>query len=138
MTGRGKAACPSMKSIIADCSRYDWEGDKPIRRIFAKTIIYEMHVGGFTKHPNANIEVIKRGTYTGLTEKIPYLTDLGINAVELLPVYQFDEQDAPDGLINYWGYSPVSLFAPHQGYSSSADPEGVLDEFRDMVKALHV
>jgi len=137
MTGRGKAACPSMKSIIADCSRYDWEGDKPIRRIFAKTIIYEMHVGGFTKHPNANIEVIKRGTYTGLTEKIPYLTDLGINAVELLPVYQFDEQDAPDGLINYWGYSPVSLFAPHQGYSSSDEPLGALDEFRDMVKALH-
>ena len=106
-------------------------------RPFAKTIIYEMHVGGFTKHPNANIEVTKRGTYTGLIKKIPYLTDLGINAVELLPVYQFDEQDAPDGLINYWGYAPVSLFAPHQGYSSSDKPLDVLDEFRDMVKALH-
>jgi len=137
MTIKGKAACPSMKSVIADCSSYDWEGDKPLHRPFAKTIIYEMHVGGFTKHPSAHIEVSKRGTYAGLIEKIPYLTDLGINAVELLPVYQFDEQDAPDGLINYWGYAPVSFFAPHQGYSASADPLGALDEFRDMVKALH-
>lgn len=137
MTAMGKAACPSMKSVVVDCSTYDWEGDKPLRRPFAKTIIYEMHVGGFTKHPSANIEVSKRGTYAGLVEKIPYLTDLGINAVELLPVYQFDEQDAPEGLINYWGYAPVSLFAPHSGYSSSDNPLGVLDEFRDMIKALH-
>ena len=73
----------------------------------------------------------------GLMEKIPYLVDLGITAVELLPVFQFDVQDSPDGLANYWGYSPISLFAPHQGYSSSGNPQGVLDEFRDMVKALH-
>jgi len=137
MEAKGKAGCPSMKSVIVDCSLYDWEEDKPLRRPFAETIIYEMHVGGFTKHPSSNIEISKRGTYLGLVEKIPYLTDLGINAVELLPVYQFDEQDAPDGLVNYWGYSPVSLFAPHPGYSSSANPLGVLDEFRNMVKALH-
>ena len=60
----------------------------------------------------------KRGTYAGLIEKIPYLKDLGITAVELMPVFQFDAQDAPAGLENYWGYSPMSFFAPHGGYSS--------------------
>jgi glycogen operon protein len=83
------------------------------------------------------IEPSKRGTYAGLIEKIPYLVDLGITAVELLPVFQFDEQDCPNDLVNYWGYSPVSFFAPHQGYSSSKEPLRILDEFRDMVKALH-
>ena len=79
----------------------------------------------------------KRGTYAGLVEKIPYLQQLGITAVELLPVFQFDPQDAPAGRTNYWGYSPVSFFAPHQAYSSRQTPLGAVDEFRDMVKALH-
>src|SRR5690606_5214345 len=79
----------------------------------------------------------KAGTYAGLIEKIPYLTDLGVTAVELLPVFQFDPQDAPAGRVNYWGYSPVALFAPHQAYSSRSDRLGALDEFRDMVKAFH-
>ena len=128
---------PSMKSVVADFSLYDWEGDAHLKRPFAKTVIYEMHVGGFTRNPNSMIEPYKRGTYAGLIEKIPYLVDLGITAVELLPVFQFDEQDCPNGLLNYWGYSPVSFFAPHHGYSSSKDPLQVLTEFRDMVKALH-
>ena len=72
-----------------------------------------------------------------MIEKIPYLQDLGITAVELLPVFQFDPQDCPPGLVNYWGYSPVSFFAPHAGYSSRRDPLGPVDEFRDLVKALH-
>jgi glycogen operon protein len=80
---------------------------------------------------------IERGTYAGLVEKIPYLKQLGITAVELLPVFQFDAQDAPAGRTNYWGYSPVSFFAPHQAYSSRQEPLGAVDEFRDMVKALH-
>ena len=96
-----------------------------------------MHVGGFTRHPNSGVSPEKRGTFAGLVEKIPYLKDLGITAVELLPVFQFDWQDAPEGRVNYWGYSPVSFFAPHHAYSSRKDPLGVLDEFRDMVKALH-
>jgi isoamylase len=136
-TGPGKAAYPSMKSVVVDCSAYNWEGDKLLRRPFSQTIIYELHVRGFTRHPSAGIEESKRGTYAGLIEKIPYLVDLGITAVELMPVFQFDVQDGPDGLVNYWGYSPISFFAPHQGYSSSKNPQGVLDEFRDMVKALH-
>jgi glycogen operon protein len=96
-----------------------------------------MHVGGFTRHPNSGISAEKRGTYAGLVEKIPYLQGLGITAVELLPVQQFDEHDSAAVHINYWGYSPLALFAPHAGYSSRRDPLGPVDEFRDMVKALH-
>ncbi len=100
-------------------------------------MIYELHVGGFTRHPSSGVAPAKRGTYAGLIEKIPYLKELGITAVELLPVQQFDEQDAPPGFTNYWGYSPVVFFAPHRGYCSCSDPLGPVDEFRDMVKALH-
>jgi glycogen operon protein len=128
---------PAMKSVVADLSLYDWEDDRHLRRPFAKTVIYEMHVGGFTRNPNSMVDPSKRGTYAGLIEKIPYLKDLGITAVELLPVFQFDEQDCPKGHVNYWGYCPVSFFAPHQGYSSSKEPLSVLNEFRDMVKAFH-
>ena len=126
-----------MKSVVADCSCYDWDGDRHLRRPFSQTIIYEMHVGGFTKHPKAGVTRGKEGTFAGLIEKIPYLSELGVTAVELMPVFQFDEQEAPEGLVNYWGYNPISFFAPHQGYSCSDNPLAVLDEFRDMVKALH-
>ncbi|MFT3766264.1 MAG: alpha-amylase family glycosyl hydrolase [Minicystis sp.] len=71
-----------------------------------------MHVGGFTRHPTSGIAQARRGTYAGLVEKIPYLKDLGITAVELLPVFQFDAQDAPAGKTNVWGYAPLSFFAP--------------------------
>ena len=125
------------KSVVVDPSQYDWEGDTPLNIPFNRTIIYELHVGGFTRHPSSGIDPQKRGTYAGLIEKIPYLQELGITAVELLPVLQFDEQDGPGNLQNYWGYSPLSFFAPHQGYSSRKDPIGPVDEFRDMVKALH-
>jgi isoamylase len=96
-----------------------------------------MHVGGFTRHPSSGVADNKRGTFAGLVEKIPYLQKLGITAIELLPVFQFDPQDCPPGKVNYWGYSPVSFFAPHQSYSSCRDPIAAIDEFRDMVKALH-
>ncbi len=133
----GENTAFAMKSVVADLSTYDWEGDTPLYRPFNKTIIYEMHVGGFTRHPSSRIAKRDRGTYTGLLKKIPYLKELGVTAVELLPVFQFDPQEAAPGLTNYWGYNPVSFFAPHHGYSSSNDPLLVLDEFRDMVKALH-
>ena len=96
-----------------------------------------MHVRGFTRHSSSGVAENRRGTYAGLIEKIPYLQQLGITAVELLPVFQFDAQDCPPGKINYWGYAPVSFFAPHQAYSSRQDLHGPVDEFRDMVKALH-
>ncbi|MFK8115055.1 MAG: glycogen debranching protein GlgX [Rubripirellula sp.] len=127
----------AMKSVVADLTKYDWEGDTPLYRPFNKTIIYEMHVRGFTQHPDSGVPAETRGTYAGLIEKIPYLQELGITAVELLPVFQFDPQESPPGLQNYWGYNPVSFFAPHHAYSSSKSPLGALDEFRDMVKALH-
>ncbi len=133
----GKMATPAMKSVVADPGNYDWEGDKPLRHPFSRTIIYEMHVAGFTKHPNSGVSDQLRGTYCGVIEKIPYLKDLGITAVELLPVFQFDRQDCPEGLVNYWGYSPVSFFAPHLGYGTTNDPLTTLNEFRDMVKAFH-
>jgi glycogen operon protein len=133
----GDNAPVAMKSVVADPARYDWEGDLPLRRPFAETIIYELHVRGFTRHPSSGVSSARHGTYAGLIEKIPYLEDLGITAVELLPVFQFDPQDAPEGRMNYWGYQPVSFFAPHHAYSSRKEPLGVIDEFRDMVKALH-
>jgi isoamylase len=135
--GPGDNAGTAMKSVVVDVSAYDWEGDLPLCRPSARTIVYEMHVGGFTRHPSSGLPAKTRGTFAGLVEKIPYLRSLGITAVELLPVFQFDPQDAPPGLVNYWGYAPVSFFAPHQGYSSHPDPLGAVDEFRDMVKALH-
>ncbi len=133
----GENTATAMKSVVADPSRYDWEGDTPLRHASARTIIYEMHVGGFSRHPGSGVAEQKRGTFPGLVEKIPYLQQLGITAVELLPVFQFDPQDCPPGKVNYWGYSPVSFFAPHHAYSSRRDPLAAVDEFRDMVKALH-
>ncbi len=126
-----------MKSVVTNPHAYDWEGDVPLKRPWSRTIIYEMHVRGFTAHPNSGLEESQRGTYAGLVRKIPYLQQLGITAVELLPVFQFDPQDAPPGRTNYWGYSPVSFFAPHQAYSSRREPLDAVYEFRDMVKALH-
>jgi glycogen operon protein len=134
---RGDNEASSMRSVVADLDRYDWEGDQPLRRESRETVIYELHVGGFTRSPSSGISQEKRGTYAGLVEKIPYLEELGVTAVELMPVCQFDWQDAPPGLENYWGYSPVSFFALHLGYSLSQSPLQCLDEFRDIVKALH-
>ena len=135
--GPGSNAAGAMKSVVVDPSSYDWEGDSPLRLPAARTIVYEMHVRGFTRHPSSCVGEQTRGTYAGLVKKIPYLKDLGITAVELLPIFQFDAQDCPQGRVNYWGYQPVSFFAPHQAYSSRRDPLGPVDEFRDMVKALH-
>ena len=113
------------------------KGDQPLGIPYASSVIYELHVGGFTRHPSSGVAPEKRGTFAGVIEKIPYLKQLGITAVELLPIHYFDRQDARPGLENYWGYSTLGFFAPHQAYSSRRDPMGPLDEFRDMVKALH-
>jgi isoamylase len=136
-TAKGDNASTAMKSVVVDPRAYNWQGDEPLGRPYSRTIVYEMHVRGFTRDPSSGVDVSKRGTYAGLIEKIPYLQELGITAVELLPVFQFDAQDCPEGRINYWGYAPVSFFAPHRAYSSRQDPTGPVDEFRDMVKALH-
>ncbi len=133
----GDNTATAMKSVVVDPSGYDWEGDFPLRLPAARSIVYEMHLSGFTKHPNSGVSPQTRGTYAGLIEKIPYLQDLGITAVELMPIFAFDRWACPEGLVNYWGYQPVSFFAPHPAYSSRQDPLGAIDEFRDLVKALH-
>jgi isoamylase len=132
----GENTACAIKSVVVDPAVYDWEGDRLLRRSFLDAIIYEMHVGGFTRHPSSGVDPARRGTYAGVIEKIPYLQDLGILAVELLPVQQFDAQAAPV-LTNYWGYQSLAWFAPHQAYSSQSDPLGPVNEFRDLVKAFH-
>jgi len=136
-TSEGDNTSTAMKSVVVDPKAYDWEGDKLLHRPSARTILYEMHVRGFTRNPNSGVIKEDRGTFAGLIQKIPYLVDLGITAVELLPVFQFDAQDCPPGRVNYWGYAPISFFAPHLAYSSRQSALGAVDEFRDMVKALH-
>ena len=101
----GDNAAVAMKSVVADPGRYDWEGDLPLERPFAETVIYELHVRGFTRHPSSGVAPAKRGTYAGLIEKIPYLKDLGVTAVELLPVFQFDPQDCAGRRVELLGLS---------------------------------
>ncbi len=137
---KSKQTGPSMRALALPENNYDWQGDKPLRRPCSEEIIYELHVGGFTRHPSGGVP--HPGTFSGIIEKIPYLRKLGINAVELLPVMAFDEQDVPDrvrdlGLKNYWGYATHSFFSPHPGYCVRPLSGNQRDEFRDMVKALH-
>lgn len=111
--------------------RFDWGQDhRPNHE--TDLVIYELHVGGFTRNPNSGVHEAKRGTYSAVIEKIPYLRELGVTAVELMPVYQYDPQEG-----NFWGYMPLSFFAPHHGYASRAEECDQHDEFRAMVKALH-
>ena len=134
---RGGNAAVAMKSVVADPSRYDWEGDRPLRRPFAQTVIYELHVRGFTRHPSSGVSADRRGTYAGLIEKIPYLKDLGVTAVELLPVQQFDPQVGAAGRELLGLPAGLVLRAASRRTAPRPDPLGALDEFRDMVKALH-
>ena len=138
--GRPRSCLGSEPCCLVDRHRYDWEGDRPLRIPLQNSIIYELHVRGFTRHPSSR--VTHPGTFRGVIEKIPYLQELGITAVELMPVTEFNENEVTfvnpftgERLKNFWGYSPLSFFAPKSAYSS--DLETPLDEFRDMVKALH-
>ncbi len=132
----------SMRSVVIDTAGYDWEGDRPINRPMSESIIYEMHVGGFTKSPTSACRF--PGTFAGVMEKIPYLKELGITAVELLPVFDFDQKGSErtnpvDGSVlrNYWGYDPHSFFAPENSYCVNPEFGNHLNEFRNLVKALH-
>ena len=120
---------------------FDWQGDRPLKIPLSETIIYEMHVRGFTQSPTSGVEHL--GTYRGIIEKIPYLKSLGITAVELMPVAEFDENDTvfrnPDTgerLLNFWGYNSINFFALKSGYA--ANPLGHITEFKEMVLALHL
>ncbi|MDZ8225125.1 MULTISPECIES: glycogen debranching protein GlgX [unclassified Nostoc] len=130
----------SMRSVVIDISDYDWQGDRPLNYPMSDTIIYEVHVGGFTKSPSSGCQ--HSGTFSAIVEKIPYLQELGITAVELLPIFDFDEKQTlrevnGQPLKDYWGYNPHSFFAPEISYCSSPCEVSPITEFRDMVKALH-
>jgi isoamylase len=132
----------SMRAAIIDAVGYDWEGDQSLKRPLNEAIIYEMHTSGFTRSPSSDSRY--PGTFAGVIEKIPYLKDLGITAVELLPIFAFDEQGISgrnplngQPLKDYWGYNPVCHFAPHAGYCLAPGEGSHIRNFRDMVKALH-
>ena len=125
------------KCVIVD-DAFDWEGDRHVRRDMSDSIIYEMHVRGFTQHPNSDCAY--SGTYLGVIEKIPYLKSLGVTAVELLPVHEFPTNHPKPGNAsrqNYWGYDSMNFFSPHRGYAFSDEPGAQVREFKQMVKALH-
>jgi len=124
------------KCVVVD-GAFDWQGDRHLKRSLADTVIYELHVRGFTASPSSRVE--HPGTYLGVIEKIPYLKSLGVTAVELMPVHEF-----PSGAIpplkrrgNYWGYDPLAFFAPHRGYAAGTEPGCQVREFKEMVRALH-
>jgi isoamylase len=130
----------SMRSVVIDSSTYDWEGDQALNRPMEDTIIYELHASGFTRSPSSGVN--RPGTFSGIIEKIPYLKELGITAVELLPVFDFDETDVlrvvnGKQLGNFWGYSTMGFFAPQSAYCMTPESGSHLQEFRDLVKALH-
>jgi glycogen operon protein len=125
------------KCVVID-DEFDWQGDRHLRRDLSETIIYELHVRGFTRSRSS--EVSKPGTYLGLTEKIPYLQSLGVTAVELMPVHEFPIYDClgqKPQRPNYWGYDPLAFFSPHRGYAWGKEPGCQVREFKEMVLAFH-
>ncbi|MFQ5731630.1 MAG: glycogen debranching protein GlgX [Planctomycetaceae bacterium] len=125
------------KCVIVDES-FDWRGDRQLNRPLDETVIYEMHVRGFTQSPTSGAK--RPGTYLGVIERIPYLQSLGVTAVELMPVAEFPTNDwdgSPLERPNYWGYDPLAFFAPHRGYADGPRPGDQVREFKQMVQALH-
>ncbi len=119
---------------------FDWEGDKPLEIPMKDLVIYEAHVRGFTQSPSSGVK--RKGTFAGLLEKIPYLKDLGVNCIELLPIFEFDEMENKreyngKRLYNYWGYSTVSFYAPKAGYAAAASVGLAAEELKNMIKRLH-
>jgi isoamylase len=135
-------SAPSAPKCVVTYSDFDWRGDQPLRHSWESTLIYELHVRGFTIHPSARVSF--PGTYRGLIEKIPYLRNLGVTAVELMPVQEFNESQfsrvnpqSGEPLKNYWGYDPLSFFAPKASYASVREKGAQVLEFKEMVRAFH-
>ncbi len=123
-----------MKSVVIT-DDFDWENVQKPDFQLNESIIYELHVGGFTQSETSNIT--HKGTFSGIIEKLPYLKSLGINTIELLPIFAFDKYDAPQGKENYWGYSPINFFSLHNEYLSASTPQQKIIEFKNFVKILH-
>jgi glycogen operon protein len=129
---------PRLGRVVVD--DFDWEDDAPPATPLAQSVIYELHVRGFTRHPSSGVQ--DPGTFLGVREKVPHLKALGVTAVQLMPVLEFDELDhggrhpgTGEQLRNYWGYSPLSYFALKAGFAARAGQQ--VREFKEMVKALH-
>lgn len=144
--GSGWGIPPSGRRSPRRClvvhDEFDWGDDEPHRIRPVEAIVYELHVRGFTQHPSSGVS--RPGTFAGLVEKIPYLKELGVNVVELLPVWEFEEADSDrlnpstgERLLNYWGYSPISFFAPNASYASRKGDGEQIREFKAMVKSFH-
>ncbi len=123
---------------------FDWEDDRPLEIPTEDLVIYEMHVRGFTRHSSSGVAPANRGTFAGIIEKIPYLKELGVNCVELMPIFEFDELDNPrlnpltgERLFNYWGYSTIGFYAPKAGYAASGAIGQEISELKTLIKALH-
>src|SRR5579859_1894165 len=140
-------ATPNWNDVYQHRSRlvyddFDWESDRPLEVPIEDLVIYEMHVRGFTKHPSSGVKAA--GTFAGIRSKIPYLKEVGINCIELMPVYEFDEfenskvnQQTGEMLYNYWGYSTVGFFAPKAGFASTGKRGMQVDELKTLIKELH-
>ena len=140
----GKNQCAKVfpKCVVIDNENFDWQGDRPINRPLSESIIYEVHLKGFTAGENAGVSC--PGTYAGFIEKIPYLKDLGITAVELLPIFEFDEFEnsnvnprTGERMKNYWGYSTINFFSPKASFAADKTPGGCVNEFKTLVRELH-
>lgn len=134
-------AATAPKGIVTHAD-FDWQGDQPLRHSSESTVIYELHVRGYTVHPSAGVSF--PGTYRGLIEKIPYLKDLGVTAVELMPVQEFNENHilrrnphTGERLKNYWGYDPLCFFAPKASYASVQEAGAQVLEFKEMIRTFH-
>ncbi|MEM6329666.1 MAG: glycogen debranching protein GlgX [Planctomycetota bacterium] len=125
------------KCVVVD-DHFDWQGDRHLKRPLAETVIYEMHVRGFTRSGTGDAE--SPGTYLGVIEKIPYLKSLGVTAVELMPVHEFpilESDGSKPSRPNYWGYDPMAFFGPHRGYMQGNTPGDQVRQFKEMVRELH-
>ena len=136
-TGPSPNAHACLKGVVSERQRFDFEAHPRPRHSWQRSVIYELHVGAFTRASDSGVDPSNRGTYQGVIEKLPYLQELGVTAIELLPVFSFDRADAPPGRDNVWGYSPLNWFTPHHGYCSVDDPLQARNEMRQLVAACH-
>jgi len=137
----GETRAKPRRSMVAP-DDFDWGLDQPLNTPLSESIIYELHVRGFTRHKSSAVD--HPGTFAGLVEKIPYFKELGVTAIELLPVNEFEENDTDrknpltgEKLVNFWGYHPLSFFAPKASYAWNNKTGAQVNEFKTMVKAMH-
>ncbi|QEY31044.1 glycogen-debranching protein [Synechococcus sp. RSCCF101] len=135
--GRRTNSAACLKGVVTERERFDFQSAPRPRHRWRDSVIYELHVGGFSRGDGCGVAPERQGTLLGLRDKLPYLKDLGVTAVELLPLMAFDPADAPTGRQNYWGYSPISWMALHPAYQVGRDPLAGRAQLRELVAACH-